>query len=485
MTTLATDPHPEELVEDNEDGAFTAEEFVAAANEALARGDFACVRQQLRAAFKLSRGDGELAMALGHAELNGGDLNGALAGYTAAVALLPNVPLAHASRALALQLLGHSVEAGRAARHALSLDATEVIALKVLARIQLNARQPELAQQCCRRILNRHANDTDARQMLEEALVQQTNLPGNALKTPPVAPVAPAAAASPVSEGLKKLEPLLGSYAARTRAWRALGPEHLLQLLSVGNYEAPIRIEQKPSTSALAPDGFAVPPVDLTMGYGAGDLKHYLACGARSAGMLRDVMARNAVTLEAGDSILDWGGAAGRVVRNFAAEARQGVNVWGCDVHAPSIEWAKNHLSPPFKFFNSLALPQLPFPEATFKFICGFSVFTHLVVMRDLWLLELRRVLRPDGCLVLTIHDENTWASFRKNGMPQWMPAELRQLAEMPGELVDIRGSSWEYCYTFFHSDYVRRIWGQYFRVAEIVPGAESYQTAVVLKALS
>ena len=35
------------------------------------------------------------------------------------------------------------------------------------------------------------------------------------------------------------------------------------------------------------------------------------------------------------------------------------------------------------------------------------------------------------------------------------------------------------------HSDYVRRIWGQYFRVAEIVPGAESYQTAVVLKALS
>jgi ubiquinone/menaquinone biosynthesis C-methylase UbiE len=284
---------------------------------------------------------------------------------------------------------------------------------------------------------------------------------------------------------MKKLEPLLGDYAARTRAWRALGPEHLLQLLSVGNYEAPIRIEQKPSTSALAPDGFAVPPVDLTMGYGAGDLKHYLACGARSAGMLRDAMARSGVTLEAGDSMLDWGGAAGRVVRNFAAEARRGVNVWGCDVHAPSIEWAKNHLSPPFNFFNSLALPQLPFPEATFKLICGFSVFTHLVVMRDLWLLELRRVLRTDGCLVLTIHDENTWALFRKSGMPHWMPAQLGNLAEMPGELVDIRGSSWEYCYTFFHSDYVRRIWGQYFRVAEIVPGAESYQTAVVLKALS
>jgi ubiquinone/menaquinone biosynthesis C-methylase UbiE len=190
------------------------------------------------------------------------------------------------------------------------------------------------------------------------------------------------------------------------------------------------------------------------------------------------------VTLNPGDTMLDWGGAAGRVVRNFAPEARQGVNVWGCDVHAPSIEWAKNHLSPTFKFFNSLALPHLPFPEKTFKFICGFSIFTHLVVMRDLWLLELRRVLRPDGCLVLTIHDESTWSWFREHGMPQWMPAELRNVADVPGELVDIRGSSWEYCYTFFHSEYIRRIWGQYFQVAEIVPRAESYQTAVVLKPL-
>lgn len=479
MPTLDHDAQTEVLIEDNETSASAAEQFVAAANEALARGDFARVRQQLRAAFKLSSSDGELALALGHAELNGGDLNAALASYTAAVALLPNVALVHASCALALQLLGRSVEAGHAARYALSLDPTEIVALKVLARIHLNAGHPDLAQQCCRRILNRDAKDTDARQMLEEALVQQTSLPETAVITKA------AASATKIPESLKKLEPLFGDYTARTRAWRSLGPEHLMQLLSVGNYEAPIRIEQKPSILEFASDGFDVPPVDLTMGYGAGDMKHYLACGARSARMLREVMARNYVTLGSGDSMLDWGCAAGRVVRNFAEEARRGVNVWGCDVHAPSIEWAKNHLSPPFKFFNSLALPQLPFPEATFKFICGFSVFTHLVVMRDLWLLELRRVLRPDGCLVLTIHDENTWASFCKNGMPHWMPAELRDVAEMPGELVDIRGSSWEYCYTFFHSEYVRRIWGQYFQVAEIVPGAESYQTAVVLKPLS
>jgi SAM-dependent methyltransferase len=391
---------------------------------------------------------------------------------------MPNSPASHASRALALQLLGRSPEASQAARQAILLDPNQVIGLKVLARIHLNAGKHDLAQQCCRRVLARHSKDGDARKMLEEALVLQTRLPETTAK-----PVAPPPV-SRISESLKSLEPLMGDYASRTRAWRNLGPEHLLQLLSAGNYEAPIRIEQKPAPLEAGPDGFPLPPVDLTMGYGAGDLKHYLYCGARSAGMLRNVMARNGVSLQPGDSMLDWGGAAGRVVRNFAPEARQGVNVWACDVHAPSIEWAKNHLSPPFKFFNSQTLPHLPFADGTFKFICGFSVFTHLIVMRDMWLLELRRILRPGGCIILTVHDENSWASFRKNGMPHWMPQELRGLDQMPGELVDIRGSSWEFCYTFFHSDYVRRIWGQYFNVAEIVPGAESYQTAVVLKAL-
>jgi SAM-dependent methyltransferase/Flp pilus assembly protein TadD len=480
MTTFENDTLEIES-EQIEPAALTAEKLVAAADEALAGGDFARVRQKLRAAFELSPSEGEIALALGHAELNGGSLPAALEAYSAAAALLLNSPSAHACRALALQLLGRSPEAVQAARQAILLDPNQVIALKVLARIHLNAGKSDLAQQCCRRILSNHSNDGDARKMLGEALALQPNFPETTAKPALSASISTAV---PVSENLKKLAPLMGDYASRTRAWRNLGPEHLLQSLSAGNYEAPIRIEQKPVTPELAPDGFPVPPVELTMGYGAGDLKHYLFCGARSAAMLRNVMARNGVTLQPGDSMLDWGGAAGRVLRNFAPEARQGVNVWGCDVHAPSIEWAKNHLSPPFKFFNSQTIPHLPFADGTFKFICGFSVFTHLIVMRDMWLLELRRILRPGGCITLTIHDENTWAAFRKNGMPQWMPAELRDRTEIPGELVDIRGSSWEFCYTFFHSDYIRRVWGQYFNVVEIVPGAESYQTAVVLKSL-
>jgi SAM-dependent methyltransferase len=285
-----------------------------------------------------------------------------------------------------------------------------------------------------------------------------------------------------ISDQLQKLEGLMGNYSARTEAWKSLGPEHLMQQLVVGNFQKPVDISAAPASGYVGPDGFPVPPVDLTMGYGAGDLKHYLACGRKSYEILTQLFKNHQVELRAGDSLLDWGGAAGRVVRNFIKEARDGCEIWGCDVHAPSVQWAQNHLSPPFKFFNSSSLPHLPFQENSLKAIYGLSVMTHLITLRDLWLLELRRVLKADGCLILTIHNEDTWAWFRKNGMPNWMPPELRDLPVMPGECVEIRGSRWEHCYTFFHSDYIRRTWGQLLDVKEIVPCADAYQAAVIMK---
>src|SRR5258708_6328530 len=286
----------------------------------------------------------------------------------------------------------------------------------------------------------------------------------------------------PASDNLQTLERLLGDYAARTQSWSALGAEHLLQQFTTGHSPEPISIQRQPPVAPKGPDGFPIPPVDLTMGYGAGDRSHYLATGRRSYEILSGLLAAQGISLERGDWMLDWGCAAGRAVRNFVAEASRGCHVWGCAVHAPSIAWPGTYLSLPFKFFNTSPLPHLPFPENRFKFIYGLSVFTHLLVMRDLWLLELHRVLSHDGCLILTIHDEHTWGWFRQRGMPAWMPSELRQLPELPGECVEVRGNSWEYCYTFFHSDYVRRAWGQYFKVAEIIPCADSYQAAVIFR---
>jgi hypothetical protein len=66
--------------------------------------------------------------------------------------------------------------------------------------------------------------------------------------------------------------------------------------------------------------------------------------------------------------------------------------------------------------------------------------------------------------------------------MPHWVPSELRHERTLPGECVEIRGSRWDQCYTFFTTAYVRKVWGQFFRVAEVRPCADCYQSAVILR---
>ena len=452
--------------------------LIKEASTAYEIGDHSTARAHLNAAGNENIATVDDALGLGFLALNLGTTTIALDYFSRATKLNSADAFAHSSRALALQLLGRTDEAKVETETALTLNSTDALALKVLAQIQLNAGQHEKALALARRILSQNPQDADGRRIEREANLILNPSPAAALFGPQ--PTPKPAAANPASTS--KLDGLLGDYSTRCNTWQKLGVEHLMQQFVVGEFHKPIESFAAPIPEPAGVDGFPVPPATLTMGYGKGDLARYIASGDVTYKMLTGILAAQNVVLGTGDAMLDWGGAAGRVVRKFVKEARQGCEVWGCDVHTPSIQWAQNHLSPTFKFFNSSAIPHLPFPDNTFKFIYGMSVMTHLVTMRDLWLLELNRVLRPGGCLILTIHNEKTWGWFREKGMPAWMPRELRDHVEMPGECLEIRGSRWEHVYTFFHSDYVRRVWGQLIEVTDIVHCADVYQTAVVMR---
>jgi SAM-dependent methyltransferase len=230
------------------------------------------------------------------------------------------------------------------------------------------------------------------------------------------------------------------------------------------------------------PDGLPLPPSELRMGYGNGDAKVYFDCGVRSAASLRRILGAESVSIAPGDALLDWGCASGRVIRFFKPEADQGCTAWGCDVDGPAIAWAKRQLSPPFRFYQSSTVPHIPFPDCAFKVIYGLSVFTHLLEFRDLWLLELGRVLQRGGCLVLTIHDETTWEHFRQGRMPDWVPERLRSQPSLPEECLEIRGPEWSQSYTFFSTKFVKQNWQSNLRIAAMIPKAEGYQTSVVFR---
>jgi len=72
----------------------------------------------------------------------------------------------------------------------------------------------------------------------------------------------------------------------------------------------------------------------------------------------------------------------------------------------------REFVSPEFFVYTGLTMPILPFPDNHFDVIYDFSVFMHIKFQWDMWLLELKRVLKPGGLLIQTIHTENTWPFY-------------------------------------------------------------------------
>jgi SAM-dependent methyltransferase len=103
----------------------------------------------------------------------------------------------------------------------------------------------------------------------------------------------------------------------------------------------------------------------------------------------------------AGRNVLDFGCGVGRILRHAVAEDPE-AEYWACDIHRPSVDWIGGHL-PQVHAFSVGEFPPLAQPDATFDLIYAFSVFTHLVDSWSAWLIELHRVLKDGGLLVVTV----------------------------------------------------------------------------------
>jgi len=102
-----------------------------------------------------------------------------------------------------------------------------------------------------------------------------------------------------------------------------------------------------------------------------------------------------------GKRVLDFGCGAGRVLRQFAAEADVAEMV-GCDIDGPSVDWLNANLSPLFSAVQNGERPPLPWPDRSFDLVLAISVFTHLTDQWSAWLCELHRLLDRGGLLAAT-----------------------------------------------------------------------------------
>ncbi len=173
-----------------------------------------------------------------------------------------------------------------------------------------------------------------------------------------------------------------------------------------------------------------------------------------------------------GKRVLDFGCGSGRTLRHFLREAEEG-ELWGADIDAPSIDWLKGSLSPPFHLIHSQPEPPLEFERCSCDLIWGLSVFTHLTDNSLAWLRELHSLLRPDGLLIATYMGR--WTSL-------WLLSEPWD-EDSVGMNVLRADQSWDAGgpLVLMSDWWVQAHWGRAFSIEQVLPEMNG-QTWVLLR---
>jgi len=151
--------------------------------------------------------------------------------------------------------------------------------------------------------------------------------------------------------------------------------------------------------------GLPIPPKNLWLGYGKNSSEYLY--GKEQVSKMLEIVEESGFDLSKKMNMLDFGCGAGRMIRWLKPFADK-CEIWGTDISSEHINWANQYLRPPFNFATTTTNPHLPFEDRYFDVIFAGSVFTHIDDLAEAWLLEMRRILKPEGRLYFTIQDEHS-----------------------------------------------------------------------------
>lgn len=158
---------------------------------------------------------------------------------------------------------------------------------------------------------------------------------------------------------------------------------------------------------AVQGDPLPVPAGEDRFGYSVANTNEYLRWGKFDHDLLLGQIDRHCMASQR-LHVLDFGCSSGRVLRHFEAEHRaKEWTLYGVDVQARAIEWMRRNFPSHYQIVTTSVMPHLPFADNSLDVIYGISVFTHVKYLWDTWLMELKRILKPGGLLIQTVHAEN------------------------------------------------------------------------------
>lgn len=195
-------------------------------------------------------------------------------------------------------------------------------------------------------------------------------------------------------------------------------------------------------------DRFPPPPSEVVaVTQGGGNVDAYRDSIASGLTTLHSVLQMNP------RSVLDIGCGTGRLLIGWHAEDPTR-RLAGVDINADLIVWNQENLPGVAEWSVGPLSPPLPFADASFDVIQMISVLTHLPLDRQReWVGEVRRLLRPGGAAVITLHGE-IYARLLLND-------ELRDAYERDGHVAVAAAAEGANAFASFHKpEFARELLG-------------------------
>jgi SAM-dependent methyltransferase len=194
------------------------------------------------------------------------------------------------------------------------------------------------------------------------------------------------------------------------------------------------------------------------------------------------------------ESVLDFGCGSGRVLVPLWRRWGGDTAFHGCDIDDGAIAWLRAH-HPEIPAAVNKFRPPLPYAADSFDLVYSISVFTHLDEPDQFdWLEEVRRVLRPGGLALLTIHGERAFRDFTSGDRVGAIAADRIGAHSFDREsffyepakpsrwnALQFMDDSASWGLAFHSEDYVRERWSPPFESVTILPG-DGAQDVVVAR---
>jgi SAM-dependent methyltransferase len=244
--------------------------------------------------------------------------------------------------------------------------------------------------------------------------------------------------------------------------------------------------------SGSARSATPVPPEALRQRvHGSGDLESFNQVGLRAAEDLLAALGTR-LTLKPENTVLDFGCGCGRIITHFRAASLG--RFYGTDIDSEAIGWCQENLAALATFSVNGPNPPLPFADENFDLIYSVSVFTHLPERLQLdWLRELRRVTRPGGYLLLSIHGPDMLPAVLGLARKKLLLRERLKLA-VYSYLLASKGFAHTgslgtpglprfYGSAVHRENYIRSRWAALFEIEAILPkGLSQFQDLIVCR---